>query len=31
ISEQYDVPVLYNVENDGTDEDIQAIKKILNL
>ena len=29
ISEQYNVPVLYRVENDGTDEDVEAIKKIL--
>lgn len=25
IAEQYDVPVLYKVENVGTDEDVQAI------
>lgn len=25
IAEQYDVPVLYKVENAGTDEDVQAI------
>lgn len=29
ISEQYNVPCLYKVENTGTDEDIEAIKKIL--
>lgn len=26
ISDQYDVPCLYKVENDGTDEDIENIK-----
>lgn len=26
IAETYDVPCLYKVENDGTDEDIEAIK-----
>ena len=30
ISEQYNVPCLYKVENDGTDEDIEEIKKIIN-
>lgn len=29
IAENYDVECLYKVENDGTDEDIQAIKEIL--
>ena len=29
ISEQYNVPCLYKVENDGTDEDIEAIKKVI--
>lgn len=29
ISEDYNVPVLYKVENDGTDEDIEAIKKAI--
>jgi len=29
ISEQYDVPCLYKVENDGTDEDIVKIKNVL--
>lgn len=29
ISEQYNVPCLYKVENTGTEEDIEAIKKIL--
>lgn len=29
ISAQYDVPCLYKVENDGTDEDIEAISKII--
>ena len=27
IAEQYNVPCLYKVENDGSDEDIEAIKK----
>lgn len=31
IHEQYDVPVLYKVENDGTDEDLAAIRKAINL
>lgn len=31
IAEMYDVPVLYKVENDGTDEDVTAIKAALNL
>lgn len=31
IAEDYDVPCLYKVENDGTDEDVEAIKKALNL
>lgn len=31
IAEQYDVPVLYKVENDGTDEDVAAIKEALHL
>ena len=30
IAEQYNVPCLYKVENDGTDEDIEEIKKIIN-
>ena len=29
ISEQYNVPYLYKVENAGTDEDIEKIKDIL--
>ena len=29
IAEQYDVPVLYKVENDGTDDDVKAIAKAL--
>lgn len=29
IAEQYDVPVLYKVENDGTDDDVKAIVKAL--
>lgn len=29
IAEQYNVPVLYKVENAGTDEDIEAIKKVI--
>jgi len=29
ISDQYDVPCLYKVENDGTDEDIEKIKDAL--
>lgn len=31
IAETYDVPCLYKVENDGTEEDVNAIKKALNL
>ena len=31
IAEQYNVPCLYKVENDGTDEDIEEIKKIINI
>jgi len=31
IAEAYNVPVLYKVENDGTDEDIDAIKEALGL
>ena len=27
--EQYNVPCLYKVENDGSDEDIEAIKKVI--
>lgn len=30
ISDQYDVPCLYKVENDGTDEDLAAIAQIIN-
>lgn len=30
IAEQYSVPCLYKVENDGTDEDLEEIKKIIN-
>lgn len=29
ISDQYDVPCLYKVENDGTDEDIEKIKEAI--
>ena len=29
ISKQYDVPCLYKVENEGTDEDIKKIKKVI--
>ena len=29
ISEDYHVPCLYKVENDGTDEDVEAIKELL--
>ena len=29
IAEQYNVPCLYKVENDGSDEDIDAIKKVI--
>lgn len=29
ISDQYDVPCLYKVENDGTDQDIEKIKEVL--
>ncbi|WP_294580823.1 class Ib ribonucleoside-diphosphate reductase assembly flavoprotein NrdI [uncultured Thomasclavelia sp.] len=29
IAEQYNVPCLYKVENDGTDDDIDEIKKII--
>jgi protein involved in ribonucleotide reduction len=29
IAETYDVPVLYKVENDGTDQDVEAIKDVL--
>lgn len=29
IAEQYNVPCLYKVENDGSDEDIEAIKKVI--
>ena len=29
IAEEYSVPCLYKVENDGTDEDIEKIKEIL--
>ena len=31
IAEDYRVPVLYKVENDGTDEDIENIKKAINM
>lgn len=30
IAKQYNVPCLYKVENDGTDEDLEEIKKIIN-
>lgn len=29
IAEQYHVPCLYKVENDGSDEDIEVIKKVI--
>lgn len=29
ISEQYNVPVLYKFEDDGTDEDVEKIKEII--
>lgn len=29
IAEAYDVPVLYKVENDGSDEDIAAIAEVI--
>ena len=29
ISEDYHAPCLYKVENDGTDEDVEAIKELL--
>lgn len=29
IAETYDVPCLYKVENDGTDEDIMKIKELI--
>ena len=29
ISEDYHVPCLYKVENDGTDDDVEAIKELL--
>ncbi|EMD16287.1 nrdI protein [Eggerthia catenaformis OT 569 = DSM 20559] len=29
ISDQYNVPCLYKVENDGTDEDIEKIKEAI--
>ena len=29
ISENYDVPCLYKVENDGTDDDIAKIKELI--
>lgn len=29
IAEQYNVPVLYKVENAGTPEDLEAIKKVI--
>ena len=29
LSEQYNVPVLYEVENEGTDEDIEKIKELI--
>ena len=31
IAEEYNVPVLYKVENDGTDEDIANIKNAINM
>lgn len=31
IAEEYDVPVLYKVENDGTDEDIENIRNAINM
>lgn len=30
IAEEYNVPVLYKVENEGTDEDIENIKNVIN-
>lgn len=29
IAEEYDIPCLYKYENDGTDEDVAKIKKII--
>ena len=29
ISEDYHVPCIYKVENDGTDDDVEAIKELL--
>ncbi|MCI6077665.1 MAG: class Ib ribonucleoside-diphosphate reductase assembly flavoprotein NrdI [Catenibacterium mitsuokai] len=29
MSEDYHVPCLYKVENDGTDDDVEAIKELL--
>lgn len=29
ISERYNVPCLYKFENDGTDEDVEAVKKLI--
>ena len=31
IAEEYNVPVLYKVENEGTDEDIENIKNVINM
>lgn len=31
IAEEYNVPVLYKVENEGTDEDIENIKNAINM
>lgn len=31
IAEEYNVPVLYKVENEGTDEDIANIKNAINM
>ena len=31
IAEEYNVPVLYKVENDGSDEDIANIKNAINI
>lgn len=31
IAEEYNVPVLYKVENEGTDEDIENIKNAINI
>ncbi len=31
IAEDYDVPCLYKVENDGSDEDVAAIQAALNI